>query len=164
MEVRPRITLPPPALETRMGGNQEDSGEKDFLKYEKEKRVCKHSTTTLTQLSRDDGSEMKQGSGVRKLIRARNTAKVKCHHSRPLHPKISRSALGLYWACYPLIARSVSRSLNALKGATKRPPHATAETAGENERPSRRSPRNAPSAGPGSSHLTCPARTCQVPA
>lgn len=120
-----------------MGGNQEDSGEKDFLKYEKEKRVCKHSTTTLTQLSRDDGSEMKQGSGVRKLIRAQDTAKVKCHHSRPLHPKSSRSALGLYRAWDPLVARSVSRSLNALKGATKCTPHATAETAGENERLSR---------------------------
>ena len=93
LEVRPRITLSLPALETRMGGNQVDSGEKDFLKYGKEKRVCKHSTTTLTQLSRDDGSEMKQGSGVRKLIRARDTAEVKCHHSRPLHAKSSRSTL-----------------------------------------------------------------------
>ena len=41
----------------------------------------------------------------------------------------------LYWACYPLFARSVSRSLNALEGATKRPPNATTGKAGENDRP-----------------------------
>lgn len=88
-----------------MGGNQEDSGEKDFLKYEKEKRVCKHSTTTLTQLSRDDGSEMKQGSGVRKLIRAQDSEgqmpSLPTSSSQELSVR-SRALPGLQPSCRPI--------------------------------------------------------------